>query len=66
MTCRAEHCTVSAAMCQVDHAIPWARGGPTDLTNARLLCGPHHRRLTHPAYRHETIPEGRVRFHRRE
>ncbi|WP_051706757.1 HNH endonuclease signature motif containing protein [Nocardioides aequoreus] len=65
-TCRAEHCTVPAALCQVDHAIPWARGGPTDLANARLLCGPHHRRLTHPGYRHETTPGGRVRFHRRE
>jgi hypothetical protein len=25
------------------HIIAWKDGGPTDLTNLTLLCGPHHR-----------------------
>lgn len=63
--CTAEHCAIPAAMCHAHHDAPWAAGGRTDLANGRLLCGPHHRRVHDPAYWHETLPDGRVRFHRR-
>ena len=38
-------CDVPAADCDVDHIIPHALGGPTSLTNGRLLC-PTHNRIT--------------------
>lgn len=28
---------------QLDHVVPWARGGPTDAANAAPLCGHHNR-----------------------
>ena len=27
------------------HVIPWREGGPTDVENMCLLCGPHHRSI---------------------
>ena len=53
-------------MCQAHHDLPWSAGGPTDLANARLLCGPLHRLLDDPRYSHETTPAGKIRYHRRE
>ncbi|PSK96542.1 hypothetical protein CLV63_111137 [Murinocardiopsis flavida] len=38
-----EGCGVPARWCQLDHRIPWWRGGRTDLANAQLLCGRHNR-----------------------
>ena len=64
--CTAEHCETPAAMCQVHHDLAWQHGGHTDTTSGRLLCGPHHRRVHDPAYRHERLPDGTLRFHRRE
>ena len=31
------------AACQVHHCWYWTNGGPTDLDNAAMLCGFHHR-----------------------
>ncbi|WP_426566801.1 DUF222 domain-containing protein [Angustibacter sp. McL0619] len=36
------------------HLVPWSEGGPTDLQNAALLCGRHHR------YVHGTSQTGRL------
>lgn len=36
-TCRAPHC--DASIRQMDHIVPWARGGPTSLENGNGLCG---------------------------
>jgi hypothetical protein len=36
-------CTAPPGWCEVAHVQPWARGGPTDLDNAMLLCPFHHR-----------------------
>jgi len=63
--CTAEGCDVPAAMCHAHHDLPWSRGGRTDLANARLLCGHHHRRVHDPAFGHELAPDHQVRFHRR-
>ncbi len=41
--CTFPGCTRPPAMCQVHH-VTWHRhGGPTELDNLALLCGPHHR-----------------------
>jgi len=31
---------------QIDHVVPFAKGGPTELANLQLLCGPHHKMKT--------------------
>lgn len=36
-------CCDGARRCQVDHIVPYAKGGPTTQENGRLLCGFHNR-----------------------
>ena len=64
-TCAAHGCERPYAWCELHHADPWATGGQTDLNKAIPLCGWHHRRIHDPAYRHERLPDGTLRFHRR-
>ena len=40
--CTFPGCTVPATWCDAHHIRHWADGGPTDLTNAALVCGRHH------------------------
>jgi hypothetical protein len=47
-------CTAPASWCDAHHLISWDHGGPTNLDNAGLLCGHHHR------YVHATGATGRV------
>jgi 5-methylcytosine-specific restriction endonuclease McrA len=43
--CRHPYCEdIPAERCQVDHVVPYSRGGPTTQENGRLLC-PFHNRL---------------------
>jgi hypothetical protein len=63
--CRAEGCTVPATWCDAHHSIPWSRGGKTDIDNAVLLCGHHHRRAHDPRYESTRLPNGDLRYHRR-
>jgi hypothetical protein len=41
--CQAHHCDTPAARCDIHHKTHWADGGHTNITNATLLCGRHHR-----------------------
>jgi hypothetical protein len=63
--CRAEGCTVPATWCDAHHAVPWSQGGKTDIDNAVLLCGHHHRRAHDPRYEATRLPNGDLRYHRR-
>ena len=38
--CSRPGCDIPAAWCQVHHLTDWARGGPTDIDNLTLACGP--------------------------
>ena len=63
--CQAEGCDMPPEWCDAHHLEPWAAGGKTDLKDGALLC-PHHHRLAHnPAYVHERLPDGSIRFARR-
>jgi hypothetical protein len=39
------HCGAPPAWCDAHHALPWSRGGPTDVSNGVLLCPAHHQML---------------------
>jgi hypothetical protein len=63
--CQAEGCDMPPEWCDAHHLDPWAAGGKTNLKDGALLC-PHHHRLAHnPAYVHERLPDGTIRFTRR-
>ncbi|MFE3999828.1 DUF222 domain-containing protein [Nocardioides sp. YIM B13467] len=63
--CQAEGCDMPPEWCDAHHLEPWAAGGKTNLKDGALLC-PHHHRLAHnPAYVHERLPDGTIRFARR-
>lgn len=63
--CRAEGCTVEASWCEAHHLQEWSKRGRSDLENAVLLCGHHHRRIHDDRYLHSRLPSGDVRFARR-
>lgn len=64
-TCRAVGCDRPGAWTEAHHLDPWSRGGPTDLSNAVLLCSTDHHRAHDPDYLTERLPNGDIRFHRR-
>ncbi|MEU0313644.1 DUF222 domain-containing protein [Nocardioides sp. NPDC006273] len=64
-TCEAEGCDIPGTWAEAHHWLAWAQGGPTDLDNATLLCSHHHHRAHDPAYVHERLPNGDIRFTRR-
>lgn len=45
-TCRHPGCNRIAASCEIDHTIPWCRGGPSNHGNLSHLCRLHHRLKT--------------------
>ena len=45
--CRFPGCGTVATRCQIDHAIPWSRGGETNRDNLGALCVRHHQLKTH-------------------
>ena len=52
-------CTAPASWCDAHHLLPWDHGGPTDLDNAALLCG-HHHRHAHTTGATGPVTNGRV------
>ncbi|MBG6095898.1 HNH endonuclease signature motif containing protein [Nocardioides luteus] len=63
--CQAEGCDMPPEWCDAHHLNPWAAGGKTDLKDGALLCLHHHRLAHNPAYFHERLPDGTIRFTRR-
>ena len=73
-TCRFPSCGIAAIRCEIDHAIPWSRGGATDRGNLGALCTRHHQLKTHGGWRITdsdldggctwTSPQGRRYEHR--
>lgn len=45
-TCVVPGCSVSTGL-EIDHVVPWALGGPTELDNLALLCHHHHQKKTY-------------------
>jgi hypothetical protein len=64
--CTAENCDRPPSWCHAHHEWPWSEGGPTDLANGRLVCGFHHTLIHHDGYTKRLLPNGKVRFTRRQ
>ncbi|MGV1003366.1 MAG: HNH endonuclease signature motif containing protein [Candidatus Nanopelagicales bacterium] len=43
--CIVPGCQIGPERCQAHHIQDWAKGGPTSLANAALLCHAHHRQV---------------------
>jgi 5-methylcytosine-specific restriction endonuclease McrA len=56
--CAFPGCTRRATACDLDHAIPHDRGGPTCPCNLVPLCRRHHRAKTHSAWTYDAIEPG--------
>ncbi len=64
--CRAAGCEIPAAWCEAHHLVPWSSGGATSVDDAVLFCGHHHHRAHDRRYDLTRMPNGDIRFHRRE
>lgn len=60
--CRVPGCTVKAVNCQIDHIIPFDRGGPTTPWNLQCLCVFHHNMKTDGRLDAVPLPDGDVLF----
>jgi hypothetical protein len=45
--CTHEYCDRPADECEIDHIVPWTKGGPTEQKNGRVHCGFHNRLRNH-------------------
>lgn len=61
--CARDGCTRLALDADIDHDIPWAQGGPTNLTNERPLCPRDHHHRHRTRSRFTTRPHGTVQVH---
>ena len=62
--CRFPGCDRPHAWCDAHHAVHWADGGPTALSNLVLLCRRHHRLVHAPGAFSVEMSEARPRFRR--
>lgn len=64
LTCRFPGCDKPAEVCDIDHTVPWDRGGPTHPSNLALLCRTHHLLKTFWAgesgWQETQLPDGRI------
>ena len=56
--CTFPDCSVPATWCDAHRLWHWADGGPTDLTNAALLCGRHHTIVHKKGYHAQLTHDG--------
>ncbi|MGA4727612.1 DUF222 domain-containing protein [Micromonospora taraxaci] len=60
--CAFPGCDRPPRWCAAHHIHHWADGGPTNLTNAVLLCGHHHRHIHHTEWTVRLGDNGRPEF----
>ncbi len=59
LTCRWPGCDTPATDCDLDHTIPYSRGGPTHAANLKCYCRKHHLLKTFgTGWRDEQWPDG--------
>ncbi len=60
LTCRAPGCDRPATRCDLDHTVPYAKGGATHASNIKCLCRFHHLLKTFWGWRDKQLPDGTV------
>ncbi|MCR2826835.1 HNH endonuclease, partial [Microbacterium sp. zg.Y909] len=60
--CRFIACRVSARLCDIDHTIDHARGGPTAVCNLAHFCERHHTGKHHSTWRVEQLGGGVLKW----
>ncbi|ETW24359.1 HNH endonuclease signature motif containing protein [Mycobacterium gastri] len=58
LTCRWPNCDRPAFDCDLDHSIPYARGGPTHASNLKCYCRTHHLIKTFWGWKDQQLPDG--------
>ncbi|EID08773.1 13E12 repeat family protein, partial [Mycobacterium xenopi RIVM700367] len=58
LTCRWPGCDKPAFECDLDHTIPYAKGGPTHASNLKAYCRTHHLVKTFWGWREQQLPDG--------
>lgn len=58
--CRFPGCAVPVRFVDLDHVVPYDRGGPTALANLVCLCRRHHRTKQRPGWSAMLHPDGRM------
>nr|WP_246231923.1 HNH endonuclease signature motif containing protein [Nakamurella aerolata] len=61
-TCMAPGCSQPAFRTEVDHCVPFSKGGKTDAANLGLLCKHHHRSKDGGGWFLERLPDGTFRW----
>ncbi len=56
--CRFPGCARTATRCELDHIVPFSRGGPTAIWNLVSLCKHHHRVKHHAGWTLTMTPDG--------
>jgi hypothetical protein len=57
LTCRWPGCDRPGFDCDIDHTIPYARGGPTHASNLKMYCRAHHLVKTFWGWRDQQLPD---------
>ncbi len=60
LTCRAPGCEQPAIGCDIDHTVPYDKGGETHASNLKCLCRLHHLLKTFWGWQDEQLPDGTV------
>jgi Domain of unknown function (DUF222) len=58
LTCRWPGCDAPAIGCDIDHTIPYARGGPTHAANLKCYCRTHHLVKTFMGWAEQQLADG--------
>jgi Domain of unknown function (DUF222) len=57
LTCRWPGCDCPAVACDIDHTIPYVRGGPTHASNLKCYCRTHHLVKTFWGWREQQLAD---------
>lgn len=58
LTCRWPGCDCPAVFCDIDHTVPYSRGGRTHASNLKLYCRTHHLVKSFWDWQEKQLPDG--------
>jgi hypothetical protein len=61
-TCRFKNCHRPACRCDLEHQVPWERGGETSQANLNATCCRHHHLKHEAGWTPERLPDGAIEW----